>query len=155
MRYTTTIEIYRTVADAFSVAATDFINSYPKYCLAAKRVEQSSPGPLSVGTTGTITGRSAYGLQTVDFEVVAYEPQRLFSYESRYGEMSGRGSYVFEATPHGTTKLTITDQIDVRGGFRTLGFLLTKPLVKARARADARRLKALIETGQPPPAASA
>lgn len=153
MRYTTTIEIDRTVADVFSVAATDFVRSYPKYCLAAERVEKRSPGPLSVGTTGTIIGRSASGFQSVDFNVVAYEPQRLFSYKSRYGGMSARGSYIFEPTPHGTTKLTIIDEIDARGSFRSLSLLLTKSRVQARARADARRLKELIETGQPPAAA--
>ena len=44
--------------------------------------------------------------------------------------------------------LTIIDEIDVRG-IRAWLFLLTKPFARSGARADARRLKELIESGKP------
>jgi len=71
------------------------------------------------------------------------------SFESWYRGISSRGSYFFDATRHDTTKLTITDEIDVYE-VRAWLFLLTKPFVRAGARADARRFKELIEAGKPP-----
>jgi Polyketide cyclase / dehydrase and lipid transport len=149
MRYKTTIEIDCPVAEVFRVVATDFVDSYPKYCLQAARVDIQPPGPLAVGTTGTITGRMPSGLHSVDFKVTAYEPGRLLSFESSYRGMSSRGTYFFDTTWHDKTKLTIIDEID-EGGVRAWLFLLTKPFVSAGARADARRLKELIESGKPP-----
>jgi len=146
MRYKTRIEIDRPVAEVFTIVATDFVDSYPKYCSEAAKVDIHPPGPLAVGTTGTITGRIRSGLHSVDFRVTAYEPGRLLSFESWYRGMSSRASYFFVATRHNTTKLTIIDEIDV-GGVRAWLFLLTKPFVRAGARADARRLKKLIESG--------
>jgi uncharacterized protein YndB with AHSA1/START domain len=157
MRYRTTIEIDRPPAEVFRVVAMEFATSYPKYCREAVRVDLDSPGPLALGTTGTITAKVREQVHAVRFNVTAFDPNRLLSFESRYEgsfsryqDSSSRGSYVFDATPLGTTRLSIIDDVDWRGVTSLLA-RLTKPVVKFGARADARRLKRLLEAPEPPP----
>ncbi len=156
MRYQTTIEIDRPAGEVFRVVATDFVDSYPKYCREALRVDLDSSGPLAVGTTGTITASLRKDVHSLRFKVTAFEPNRLFSFESRYEGRSSRfqdtlsrGSYVFDATLLGSTKLSMIGDVDFRG-LNSLLALLTKPIVGFGARADARRLKRLLEAAEPP-----
>jgi uncharacterized protein YndB with AHSA1/START domain len=146
MRYVVAIDINRPVEEVFRVVATDFADSYPKYCAEAASVHVHPPGALALGTTGTITSTSALKSRSVDFRVTAYEPPRRLSLSSKYQGVSSLGTYSFEATRPDATKLTITDDINA-SGVRAFALLLAKLIVRARARDDARRLKEMLESG--------
>jgi hypothetical protein len=150
MRIRTTIEIDRPSSETFRFVATDFVDTYPKYCREVDKVELDSPDPVAMGTTGTITGHVRGRAHSVRFKVTAYETERLLSFESwssEYPDISSGGSYVFDGTPMGKTRLSIIADVEFRGFVSLLGVFLAKPFVSAGARADARRLKALLEAG--------
>ena len=59
MRYRTTIEIDRPVAEVFRVVATDFADSYPKYCIS-KRPHRCARAGTECGTAAPLWPPEVY-----------------------------------------------------------------------------------------------
>lgn len=108
-------------------------------------VQQTSSGPVGIGTTireiRRFLGRN---LETA-FTVTEYEPDYRLGFESTSGPIPMRAYYNLEGTGDGA-KVTLAVEAELTGVFK-----MTEPLVvhsaKRQMDADIARLKEILETG--------
>ncbi len=109
--------------------------------------EQTSPGPIGVGTTSRMTLREGSRLVECASEIVAFQPERELAIEMR-GKMFGPNPYrvTYElADLGGSTRLTY------RSSWKPRGFvlLLMYPLIALVGRINLRRMLArLVEVAR-------
>lgn len=136
-----TTTINRPVEDVFA-ALTRFEDS-PKWSSVALEAEQTSPGPVGVGSTARYVARFLGRRFEGQIEVTEYEPNRKISDVSTGGPIPVRSTITVEPADGGTRVHTVVDLEP--GGF----FKVAEPLVVAMAKrqleADLNNLKDLLE----------
>lgn len=138
-----TISIARPAPDVFAYLAEHA--NHAKFIEANVACEQTSPGPMGVGSTLKNEAR-IFGRPMVEhFEVVRFEPDRVIEKASRGGS-SFETTDRFELEPRGGgTEVRFV----VTGRARHLGerllFVVLKPVLRGSMRKALRRLKEILE----------
>jgi Polyketide cyclase / dehydrase and lipid transport len=91
------------VADVFA-AASDPVRQLEWDAVTLRRVEMLTDGPISTGTR--VRGRFR-GFGTVDYEYVAYEPDRTFAHVAGLPMGTMRHTFTFEPTTEGTVMIQL------------------------------------------------
>jgi uncharacterized protein YndB with AHSA1/START domain len=138
-----TVYIDRPVAEVFAFV-TDPAN-FPRWAGAlVKESRQTSPGPVTVGTTftqvNTLMGRRFVS----EMRVATYDPPRRYEYITTSGPIRFAGHYTFAAVGDGT-RFTSVDESQPSGWLRYLQPLL-QPFAQRQIRVNLGRLKAVIES---------
>jgi len=106
------------------------------------RVEQSSGGPVGVGTTyrgiADFMGRMEWRAK-----ITKYEPEKMVSQQMSVGPVQVEGSWLFEPVEEGT-RFTMRTRGETGGLSAMLGPLIEGAL-KRRVEANLAKLKAMIE----------
>ena len=108
-------------------------------------VQQTSSGPVGIGTTIREVRRLLGRNLETDFTVTDFEPDHKLGFKSTSGPIPMRGHYSLEGVGDGA-KVTLTVEAELTGVFR-----MTEPLVvhsaKKQMDADIARLKEILEAG--------
>ena len=113
----------------------------PRWQEHTQRVEVLTEGPVGVGTRWRETSR---GVGTYEAEIVAFEPDRLWTEEADTDRGRGRITVAFEPRGAVATHLTVSVEIHLRGARRLMGAALA-PLIARQLPQDLRRLEALLD----------
>ncbi|MFQ5795356.1 MAG: SRPBCC family protein [Candidatus Bipolaricaulia bacterium] len=105
--------------------------------------EQTSEGPMDVGTTLRQVHKFLGRRIEMDFEVTEYEPNRKASFKNTSGPVQVEASDIFEPV-EGGTKLTVVIQGET-GGFFKLADPIVARMLKRQTEADLGNLKDLLE----------
>ena len=126
---------------------TDMPNStkWDKYCLEAK---QTSPGPLSVGTTFQL--RRSRTPKNPTLRVTEYEPTaRKLAFEFTSGPVNGTKQQFSVETIEGKIRLTRTIDVKYAGFYKLIGPLATG-MMRREAEADLGNIKRAVESAAQP-----
>ncbi len=108
-------------------------------------VQQTSNGPVGIGTTIREVRRLMGRNMETSFAVTEYEPDHRLGFKSTSGPIQMRAYYSLDGSGDGT-KVTMTVEADLTGVFR-----MTEPMVvhgaKRQMDADIARLKEILEAG--------
>jgi uncharacterized membrane protein len=135
------IHINRPVADVFAYVA-DIAND-AKWQVDLIRSEQTSPGPLGIGTTGLYVQKFMGREMKNETVVTAYEPPKRHGFKTTSGPVKFEAETTFEDMGGGT-HLTISIKGEPGGFFKVAEGLLAKELEKSMGR-DLAKLKELLE----------
>jgi hypothetical protein len=132
-----------------------FVTRFENQCqwqAATLQNDQLEPGVMRVGLHGKHRGQWLGRTYESTAEVIAYEPQRLWGYQSVSGPYDLKMLYRFEPI-EGGTRLNMDIEGDTKGFFG-LG-KITEPVVRFMAKRltqrDLSRLKNVLEAAAPPP----
>ena len=103
MRIENIVTINRPVEVVFAFVTA--IENLPRYASTIVQAEQTSPGPLGVGTTLRMVGRFLGKQLDSTYRVTAYEPNRTLAYTSITGPESAAGGGSVDA---GAAAIVIT-----------------------------------------------
>jgi hypothetical protein len=117
-------DVGRSPAEVFEFVAAGFFEHHQLWDSDIVELRQHSPGPVTVGTTGTEV-RRFMGKQSADFEVTEFEPTHRFVWTNTSGPIALDRAYTFEPTGQGTHV-----RFDFETEPRLLPFRLLFPLVK-------------------------
>lgn len=133
--------IDRPMKDVFSFVSD--LNNAPKWQSQMVAIEQSSSGPVGVGTTfkttGELMGRRLEGRA----EITDYEPDSRFGFKMDAGPMQVKAGISLK--PAGTgTRLALSGQGNPGGVFKLAEGALAKQ-IKSQMEANLARLKSVLE----------
>lgn len=133
--------IKRPVEDVFAVISN--VENGPRWSSAALEAEQTSPGPIGVGTTARVVGKFLGKRIESESEITEFESNRKYTFQSKSGPFPIKGSVTLEQI-EGGTRVSTTVEVEP-GGF----FKLAEPLVismgKRQFQSDLDTLKDLME----------
>lgn len=133
--------IKRSVEDVFAVISN--IENNPKWSTGVLEAQQTSPGPIGVGTTARTVSRFLGRRLENQMEITEYEPYRRFSWVSKSGPFPFQGSVTVEPV-EGGTRVNGTFEGDPSGFFK-----LAEPLIvtiaKRQFQGDLDNLKDLMD----------
>ena len=139
------VVIERPVEEVFAFA-TDPEND-PLWQSTSLETEQTSGGPVGVGSTFRNTSKLLGCRIETAYEVTEMEPPRRQCVRIVSGPIPGSGCYLFESADGGSTRFTQIFEAEVGGFFR-----LAEPLVgralRRQMEADMETLKDLLESGE-------
>ena len=133
--------IKRPVEDVFAVISN--VENNPKWSSVALEAEQTSPGPIGVGTTGRFVGKLFGRRIESESEVTEFEPNRKYAWQSKSGPFPLQGSVTFEQI-EGSTRVNTTIEGEP-GGFFKLAEPLIVSMAKRQFQSDLDNLKDLME----------
>jgi len=119
------------------------IENQSEWSTGVVEAEQTSQGPMSVGSTGRAVRRFLGRRIESTFEVTEYEPNKKFGFKSTSGPISMEGTQTFESVDGGT-KFSFAFQGDPGGLFKVAEPILAR-MVKRQVEADFNNLKDLLE----------
>jgi hypothetical protein len=138
--------IERPVAEVYRFVAEEFFTNYPKWSPEVSHLEQTSPGPIRVGTTGRQVRCDAGYTAESNFRVTTLMPRRELRFES-LGKPHFSVHYHFAAVGN-TTRLTFTFEL-----VPTLLLMPLRGLIARTVRHGGERvvanLKSLLESNPP------
>jgi hypothetical protein len=137
------IVIARPVEDVFQFIAVDFFKNYPKWSPEVEALEQTSAGPIKVGTTGRQVRRDQGRRTESTFRVTRYEPERCFSCGG-ISQPPFRVIYNFEPLDQ-VTKITFTFQLLKIDFFMRPFEKLIEVAIRGGTEKTVRNLKGLLE----------
>jgi uncharacterized protein YndB with AHSA1/START domain len=137
------ILIDRPLDEVFRFVSTDFFRNYPKWSPEVVELEQTSDGPIGVGTTGRQVRLDEGRRFEATFRVTEFEPPRAIAFASTSGPRF-RASYRFEPVRE-RTRVTFTFDLRLEGASRLLNPLVAG-LVRKGGRNVVRKLKDLLES---------
>ena len=140
----TTLEIRRPVREVFAFVA-DQTNA-PTWQAGLYEVRRLTDGPIGVGTEHEFVRKFAGRELASTNRFVDYEDGRYVEFEIPEGWLTGRASYLAEASPDGTV-LTSRVQLSGRGPVAVFEPVLRRLLARD-SRKDEAKLKLLLE-GEP------
>ena len=142
MKMRSSLEIERPAAEVFAVVS-DFSRN-PEWQGGMRSAEWTSQPPIRVGSTYDQVARFLGRDIVTSFEVVAYEPERSITIESRRSSFPIRVARSVE--PLGDDRCRVTADVSGEPGrfFRLFGPLLDRMAARS-VRSDYRRLKAMLE----------
>jgi hypothetical protein len=121
------LDITAPPADVFRFVATEHFRNHPTWDPAVLEMTQTSPGPMSQGTTARLVrsdgGRRTEGVVTV----TRFEPDRAFAAVAEFGPFRLVQQAIFSPTPTGGTRLTLVIDTRAKGPLR-----LVLPLMRRR-----------------------
>ena len=137
----TTID--RPVEDVFAVVSN--VEHNPRWSAATLEAEQTSPGPVGVGSTARVViklfGKRFESVSTI----TEFEPNRKLAAELKSGPFPFRGTWIFEPVDGGT-RVTVNAEAE-SGGFFKLAEPLFVSMGKRQLQGDLANLKDLMEGG--------
>jgi uncharacterized membrane protein len=135
------VEIRRPVGEVF-----DFLSDQehrPAWSAGIRRVRRTSPGPIGVGATYRIVGKTLGRRIVSTYELTAYEPDALFSGRMRCSVFSVDETYRFEAAGDDGTCVRVQIAARPERWLRPLGPLLAVAMTR-QVKADHRRLGVVL-----------
>jgi hypothetical protein len=136
------IVIRQPVERAFTFVATGFFENYPRWERKVIALEQTSPGPIRVGTTGRQVRKAAGRTTAANFKITEYEPNQKFAFEQTSKPLS-KSLFLFEPVPEGT-RLTFTFELHLTGFSRWIERLYSET-VRIGAEETVHNVKYLVE----------
>jgi len=133
--------IKRPVEDVFAVLSN--VENNPKWSSVALEAEQTSPGPIGVGTTARFVGKFLGRRIESESEVTEFEPNRKYSWKSKSGPFPIKASTTFEQI-EGGTRVNTTAEAEP-GGFFKLAEPLMMSMGKRQFQNDLDNLRDLME----------
>jgi len=133
--------IKRPVEDVFAVISN--VENNPKWSSVALEAQQTSPGPIGVGTTARFVGKFLGRRIESESEVTEFEPNRKYSWKSKSGPFPIKASTTFEQI-EGGTRVNTTAEADP-GGFFKLAEPLIMSMGKRQFQNDLDNLRDLME----------
>ena len=133
--------IKRPVEDVFAVISN--VENNPKWSSVALEAQQTSPGPIGVGTTARFVGKFLGRRIESESEVTEFEPNRKYSWQSKSGPFPIKASTTFEQI-EGGTRVNTTAEADP-GGFFKLAEPLIMSMGKRQFQNDLDNLRDLME----------
>jgi len=115
----------------------------PAWTNGVSRAKCTTPGPIGVGTTYTVIGRTVGRRVESTYEVTAYEPSTRFSGRLVSKLFSIEETYEFEGEGEQTT-VRLTADATASGRMRLLGPFLGLA-VDRQIKSDHQRLKTILE----------
>jgi hypothetical protein len=94
-------EVARPPVEVFEYVAAGFFEHHPLWDHYLVELRQHSPGPVTVGITGTEV-RRFMGQQSSDFEITEFDVPRRFSLTNTSGPFALDRTYTFEPSGQGT-----------------------------------------------------
>jgi carbon monoxide dehydrogenase subunit G len=117
------------------------IERWPEWTASAKKAERTVAGPLTVGSTARLWLRGAIGAST--WTVTAFEPPRLFAWESRIGP-GVLSTATHEIRPAGDGARVVL-RVEMMGLLAGLAGLLLGRVSRQNLRTEAEGLKRACE----------
>jgi hypothetical protein len=137
------IVIARPVEDVFQFIAANFFKNYPRWSPEVEELEQTSAGPVKVGTTGRQVRRDQGRRTESTFCVTRYEPERYFSCDGT-SQPPFRVMYNFEPLNQ-ATRVTFTFQLLEIDFFMRPFEKLIEMAIRGGTEKTVRNLKGLLE----------
>jgi uncharacterized protein YndB with AHSA1/START domain len=134
--------INRPVDEVFA-RLTD-VQNWPQWNPRLLQVEQTSDGPMGVGTTFRGLSEGPSGTAEWTSEVTEYEPNQKMAQKMEAGPALIESSWIFVPAEAGT-KLSIVTEAETGGLLKLAGPLLDRQM-KKQAEENLARLKAMLET---------
>ena len=139
------VVIERPVEEVFAFATDP--NNDPLWQSTSLETEQTSEGPVDVGTTFRNTSKFLGRRIDSTYEVTENDPPHKQCVRITSGPIPGSGCYLFEPADGGSTRFTQIFEAEIGGFFR-----LAEPLVgralRRQMQADMATLKDLLESGE-------
>jgi uncharacterized protein YndB with AHSA1/START domain len=142
IQFERSVVIDRSIEDVFSFLS-DFENE-PKWCEEVVETQQTSQGPVGMGST--FTDYVEFMGRTIEstYEILAYERNKSITIETSAGPVPFVATYSFDED-EGVTKLAILAEAEPGGFFRLATPIIRRQLEKQWERNFA-NLKQLLES---------
>ncbi len=140
-----TVVIERPIEEVFAFATDP--NNDTLWQSTTLETEQTSEGPVGVGTTFRDTSKFLGRRIESTYEVTENEPPHRQCVRITSGPIPGSGCYLFEPADDGSTRFTQNFEADV-GGFFRLAEPLVGRAIRRQMEADMATLKDLLEAGE-------
>lgn len=135
------VVINRPIEEVFAFAAN--IENNAQWQSGVLKAQVTSEGPIGVGTTYRYVTQLLGRRIEADGEIIEYEPNKKYSFESTSGPFPIEGGLTCEAA-EGGTKVTQVVEADI-GGFFKMAEPLVVRTIKKQFEADVGNLKELLE----------
>jgi hypothetical protein len=143
MRYSNTRRIERPVAEVFDFAAVHCYDNHPKWEDEVLEIRPITQGPIDVGSRAIMVRRDFGRTSETEYEVTAYEPDRLVAF--RHNDPKMRFDIAFRFTPVGdATDLQVDVEAQPTGFLKVMEPMMRRRMPKISGRIMD-RLKVLLE----------
>ncbi|MFD9595533.1 SRPBCC family protein [Kitasatospora sp. NPDC059973] len=141
MQFENTLTINAPADQVFAYLAQP--ENLPRWNYALDTTEQTSPGPIGVGTTYRQT-RTLPRPAEEHFRITDYDPPNLLTVDGDFGPFSGTATYRLTAADQHTTRLVNTVHLTASGALKAVA-ALAGPQVKHAVAKNLDVLKATLE----------
>jgi uncharacterized protein YndB with AHSA1/START domain len=117
MRFDNTLTVNAPIADVFAYLARP--EHLPRWNYALSHTEQTSPGPIGVGTTYRQT-RTIPRPATEHFRIIEFDPPNLLAMDGDFGPLTGTASYRLTRLDEHTTRLVNTFRLTAPGALKAI-----------------------------------
>ena len=128
--HTSAVTINRPVEQVFDYIARGYVENHPQWDAACVSTSKTSGGPLDVGSTGVEVRRDGGREAAYEFEITAFEENRLMAFDAESKEAFFSSAYTFEGRG-GETTVTVTPRLRMKGPGR-----LIEPLIAGNFRKE-------------------
>jgi uncharacterized membrane protein len=135
------VEIDRPIEEVFDFVTN--IENLPQWAGPVQEAQQTSEGPLGVGTTQSQVAQFLGRKVETSQEVTEYEPNTRFSTKSTSGPLPMEIHYVLEPSGEGT-RVSLEGNVDA-GGFFKVAEPIVARMLQRQTTSDAANLKELME----------
>jgi uncharacterized protein YndB with AHSA1/START domain len=137
----TSVVINRPIEEVFAFVSD--VENTPSWAGPVIEAQQTSAGPIGVGTTSTRVIQFLGRRMESTYEVTEYEPQARIYSRSTTGPVPIEERFTFQAVADGT-QVTLVGELDAAGFFKLAEPVLAR-MVKRQVENDAGTLKDLLE----------
>ncbi|MEY9850141.1 SRPBCC family protein [Streptacidiphilus sp. MAP5-3] len=141
MRFDNTVTIDAPVGEVFAYLARP--ENLPRWNYALGHTEQTSPGPIGVGSTYRQT-RTIPRPAEEHFRVSEYDPPNLLAMDGNFGPFTGTASYQLTRLDQHTTRLVNTFHVTAPGALKAIA-AIAGPRVKHAVAKNLNVLKDILE----------
>ncbi len=138
--------IDRSIEEVFAFVTDP--NKDPLWHASTLEAEQTSEGPVGVGTTYRIVLKFLGRRIETTYEIIEYEPPHKHCVRITSGPIPAVGCLLLEPTDGGSTRLTQTLDRGELGFFFRLAEPLVRRAINRQSEADLATLKDLLEAGE-------
>ncbi len=142
MRFENTLTINAPADEVFAYLARP--ENLPRWNYALDRTEQTSPGPVGVGTTYRQT-RTLPRPAEEHFRITEYGPPNLLTIDGNFGPFTGTATYRLTLLDQHTTRLVNTFDLTATGVLKSIA-VIAGPQVKHAVAKNLDVLKNILET---------
>ncbi|MFJ9447409.1 SRPBCC family protein [Kitasatospora sp. NPDC101235] len=142
MRFENTLTIDAPAGEVFAYLARP--ENLPRWNYALDRTEQTSPGPIGVGTTYRQT-RTLPRPAEEHFRITEYDPPNLLTIDGDFGPFTGTATYRLTPLEQHTTHLVNTLHLTATGALKPIA-AIAGPRVKHAVAKNLDALKNILET---------
>ncbi|MBD0669726.1 SRPBCC family protein [Streptomyces sp. CBMA156] len=142
MRFENTLTIHAPADEVFAHLARP--ENLPRWNHALDRTEQTSPGPIGVGSTYRQT-RTLPRPAEEHFRITEYDPPNLLTAEGDFGPLTGTTTYRLTPLDRHTTRLLNTVHLTASGALKAVA-AVAGPRIKRAVAKNLDVLKDILET---------